>query len=86
MTYSRSTLSLVTVVLVIGALGAGFGWRLLGEGDEVGGASASAIDSLPDDLQGVVAEGPGQFSTDVPTPVRGAKVVRDTLAALRDAH
>src|SRR5690606_13170366 len=79
MTHSRSTLSLITVLLVIGALGAGFAWRLLGQGERAEAAAASALDSLPDDLQGVMAQGAGQFSTDVPTPVRGAEVVRDTL-------
>ncbi|MEQ8328902.1 MAG: efflux RND transporter periplasmic adaptor subunit [Longimicrobiales bacterium] len=75
MSFSRRTLSLVTVLLILAALGAGVGWRLMSEGDESDGESASeaAAADLPD------VSSAAQFSTDVPQPVAGAEAVRDTL-------
>ncbi|MEQ9399139.1 MAG: efflux RND transporter periplasmic adaptor subunit [Longimicrobiales bacterium] len=75
MSFSRRTLSLVTVLLILAALGAGVGWRLMSEGDESDGETASetAAADLPD------VSSAAQFSTDVPQPVAGAEAVRDTL-------
>ena len=76
MSFSRRTLSLVTVLLILVTLGAGVVWRLrdgageTGEGQAVGDAAAEAA--------GLVT-GATQFSTDVPQPVVGAEAVRDTL-------
>jgi RND family efflux transporter MFP subunit len=75
MSYSRSTLSLVTVLLVLIGLGAGVGWRLLSgdEGDEATPAELPEGVSLP------TPAGANQFSTGLPSPVRGAEAIRDTL-------
>lgn len=79
MEFSRRTLSLVTLLVILGAMGAGVWWRLPDQEDGGGaeGAAAPAAgeegDALPD------TEGGAQFATDVPQPVRGAEVVRDTL-------
>jgi membrane fusion protein, multidrug efflux system len=79
MDFSRRTLSLVTVLIVLGALAAGVWLRLpekpaSGEGGSAAPDSASAVQGdLPE------TSGSSQFSTDVPQPVKGAQVVRDTL-------
>ena len=78
MSFSRRTLSLVTVLIVLGGLSAGVWWRLGG---------SAAPDSADGEGGGEVAEGVGlpettggsQFSTDVPQPVLGAEVQLDTL-------
>jgi membrane fusion protein (multidrug efflux system) len=75
MSYSRRTLSLVTLLLVFAALGAGVVWRLVGsdgEGDGANTAEASVGD-LP------IGEAPAQFSTAVAQAVLGAEVIEDTL-------
>lgn len=75
MTFSRRTLSVLTVLILLGLLGGGIWWRLQPDGDEAAQAEASETDTTGLDL-GVAAS---QFSTDVPQPVQGAEVVRDTL-------
>ena len=74
LSFSRRTLTVVTVVLVAGVVAAGTWWRLRSEGQEgdpTGGG------------EGTVAATPGsagsEFSADMPQPVTGAEVVRDTL-------
>jgi len=74
MSYSRSTLSLVTVLLVILGLGAGVGWRLWADGGDDEEAT-----ELPEGVNLPTPEGSNQFSTDLPSPVRGVEAVRDTL-------
>ncbi len=77
MSFSRSTLSIFTILLIVAALAAGTWWRLRPEGDQTpaqGTASATA-DSLGVDLGAAGSE----FSTDLPQPVQGVPVVRDTL-------
>jgi membrane fusion protein (multidrug efflux system) len=77
MAFSRRTLSIVTVTLIVSLLGAGVWWRLrpsdAGEGEaeaaEVTGDAAADLSNAVD----------AAFSTDVPQPVTGATVVRDTL-------
>jgi len=76
MDFSRRTLSLVTLLLVILALAAGVWWRLGGKGDDAVPDTAAADSSGVDLPQ---TAGPDQFSTSVPQPVKGAIVVRDTL-------
>ena len=77
MSFSRRTLSLVTVLIVLVGLGVGVVWRL-GMGGEPGEAGASAESAEAAEVMGAVA-GATQFSTDVPQPVVGAEAVRDTL-------
>ncbi len=79
MSFSRRTLSLVTVLLILGTLGAGVVWRLQG-----GAADGESPDGAASDDAGVAealgtATGATQFSTDVPQPVTGSPAVRDTL-------
>lgn len=78
MDFSRRTLSLVTILLLLGVLAGGVWWRLGGKGDDdapAGGSSDSgaATAGLPE------GSGTDEFSTSVPQPVSGAEVVRDTL-------
>lgn len=77
MSFSRRTLSLVTILLILGALATGVYLRL-GPGGEEGedGASQAAQTQGPELPEGAA---PSQFSTDIPQPVAGAEVVRDTL-------
>lgn len=79
MDFSRRTLSLVTLILILGALAVGVWWRLGGEA-----AAAAAAEEGADSTQAATGDlpatsGAGQFATDVPQPVTGAEVVRDTL-------
>lgn len=75
MSFSRRTLSLTTILLILGALAAGVWARAQsqGEGGEAEAAAQTSADDLPD------VSSAGQFSTDVPQPVRGEPAVRDTL-------
>ncbi len=75
MAFSSRTLSITTVVVILGAVGAGVWWRLRPEDDAAGEAQASEADTSA--VQ--VASAGTQFSTDLPQPVTGAAVVRDTL-------
>ncbi|HUF75859.1 MAG TPA: efflux RND transporter periplasmic adaptor subunit, partial [Longimicrobiales bacterium] len=77
MSFSRRTLSLVTVLIVLVGLGVGVMWRL-GAGGEPSGQGTSASSAEAAEVMGAVA-GATQFSTDVPQPVAGAQAVRDTL-------
>ncbi len=76
MSHSRRTLSLVTVLLILGVLGAGVAWRLL----ETEGSEGGDVAADQDAVVGVPGGGSlDQFSASVAQPVRGAEVVRDTL-------
>ena len=79
MDFSRRTLSLVTIALILGGLSVGVWWRLAGKEDSAGADGESADSAQV--AQGELPEtsGAGQFSTDVPQPVMGAEAVRDTL-------
>src|SRR5690606_32591397 len=77
MRFSRRTLSLVTVLLILGTLAAGVFWRLRNAGEAGQEAVASEAPGGAAALAGVT--GTAQFSTDVPQPVTGAEAVRDTL-------
>jgi HlyD family secretion protein len=76
MSHSRRTLSVVTVLLLFGGIGAAVTWRLLSS------RSASVAEAVASDSSSVVLpEGaaPAQFSASVAQPVSGAEVIRDTL-------
>ena len=76
MSFSRTTLSLVTILLVFAALGAGVGWKLLGATADEGEAS-EAPTGQEADVSG--AASPAQFSATVAQAVRGSAVIFDTL-------
>jgi membrane fusion protein (multidrug efflux system) len=77
MSHSRRTLSLVTMLIIFGALGAGVVWRLMGPDDAEALDSASAAEGSDPALP--PGEAPQQFSAATAQPVTGAVVVRDTL-------
>ena len=77
MTYCRRTLSLVTIGIAVVLLAGGAWWRL--RPAATGGAAARAVELEGEanvDLSNAVD---AAFSTDIPEPVQGAAVVRDTL-------
>ncbi len=76
MSFSSRTLSLVTVVLILGAVAVGVGWRMVSEGDA---AEDEATEGQAVATEALDAASASQFSTAVPQPVTGAAVVRDTL-------
>lgn len=76
MSFSRRTLSLVTVLLVLGLLGGGVWWRLRSEGE---GQDGAAAETAADSGDAPAVSAAQTFSTDVAQPVTGAEVVRDTL-------
>ncbi|MDT8369709.1 MAG: efflux RND transporter periplasmic adaptor subunit [Longimicrobiales bacterium] len=75
MAFSRTTLSLTTVVVILALLGGGIWWRLRSDPEEDPTAEADATEDSPVSVQSSSA----QFSTDIPQAVTGAEVVRDTL-------
>ncbi len=77
MDFSRRTLSLVTLIIIILGLAAGVWWRLGGMKD-ARTTAGNAPDTAPGTGTGGIAGG-SEFSADVPQPVVGTKVVRDTL-------
>ena len=76
MDFSRRTLSLVTLVLILIVLAGGVWWRLGGKADAATPGDAAPDSTAPDLPETSSGE---QFSTSVPQPVTGAKVIRDTL-------
>jgi multidrug efflux pump subunit AcrA (membrane-fusion protein) len=76
MSFSRRTLSLVTILLVFVGLGGGVAWRLLDGSDE---GPAAALDPGAEGQDPTAGEGTAEFSATVAQPVRGAVVILDTL-------
>lgn len=76
MAFSRRTLSLATVLVLLAVAAAGVWWRLR-SGDtpatDASGTSANDTSAIQ------VAAAGSEFSTDLPQPVTGAAVIRDTL-------
>lgn len=69
----RHILGILTIIVIVGALSAGVYYRLRPEPQEAGsGEGSEEAGALPE-------EASQQFATDVPQPVVGAEVVRDTL-------
>jgi len=75
MSFSRKTLSILTVLILAGLLGGGVWWRLRPATAEEEGSSDDG-EALAGDLPSVAGQ---EFSTQIPSPVSGAEVVRDTL-------
>lgn len=74
MTYSRATLRVLTVVVVLGALAAAIYWRIQPEPQDDAEASEE-----PQENAEVVQSVQEQFNTELPQPVTGAVAVKDTL-------
>ena len=74
MAFSRGTLTAVTIIVVVSIMAAGIYWRLRPE-DE--GQDTQTSTELSGEVPEVSAS--QQFATDVPQPVEGVEVVRDTL-------
>lgn len=77
MSFSRRTLSLATIVIILGALSAGVWWRLGDQDGDGEGGSGPAAQAGAGELPQV--PGTDQFSASVPQPVMGAEVILDTL-------
>jgi RND family efflux transporter MFP subunit len=75
MAFSRRTLSLATIVVLLAAAGVGAWWRLRSDGDATTDGQATANDTSVIQVESAGS----QFSTDLPQPVTGAEVFRDTL-------
>ncbi|NNF15057.1 MAG: efflux RND transporter periplasmic adaptor subunit [Gemmatimonadetes bacterium] len=75
MSHSRRTLSLVTLLLILGAVGGAVTWRLL----DLGADDAAEADTASGEELLVPDAGPSQFSAAAASPVTGAEVQRDTL-------
>jgi membrane fusion protein (multidrug efflux system) len=78
MKLSRQLLGFLTVILIGGALAVGTYWRLRPDPEE-GDSAATSAGATPEGAVALPAEAAQQFSTDLPQPVVGAEVVRDTL-------
>ena len=79
MRLSRRTLSTVTVVIIVHVLGASVWWRLRPSVGPPGGGEVGIVGSGDPDSARASSLLNSAFSTDIPQPVTGAKVVRDTL-------
>jgi HlyD family secretion protein len=74
MAFSRTTLSVTTVIVILALIGGGVWWRLRPDPEAEGNTVAADQDSPIS-----VESSSTQFSTDIPQPVSGALVERDTL-------
>lgn len=75
MSFSRRTLSVTTVLVLVAVLGAGIWWRLRPEPTDDETAAQTTTEDSPISVEGSST----QFSTDIPQAVGGVQVVRDTL-------
>ncbi len=77
MTLSRTTLSLLTVIVLVAVLSGGIAYRLWPDSEEA--VAGEAVDSAADGELPVDVSASQQFATDVPQPVMGVPARRDTL-------
>lgn len=75
MAFSRTTLSVTTVLVIFALLGGALWWRLRPEPTADGDDTVAAAEDAPVSVEGSST----QFSTDIPQAVEGSQVVRDTL-------
>lgn len=75
MAFSRTTLSVTTVLVIFALVGGGLWWRLRPEPESEGGDDVTSAEDPAVSVEGSST----QFSTDIPQAVEGAEVVRDTL-------
>ncbi len=74
MAQSRSTLGILTVLLILGAMATGIWWRLRPPPEE-----ADPMAQVSDEVGEVVQSVREQFNTELPQPVSGVATVLDTL-------
>ncbi len=75
MAFSRTTLSVTTVIVILALIGGGVWWRLRPEPESETDTASAADEDSPVSVESSST----QFSTDIPQPVSGALVQRDTL-------
>jgi len=75
MAFSRTTLSVTTVLLIFALVGGGLWWRLRPDPETEGGDEVASAEDPAVQVEGSST----QFSTDIPQAVEGARVLRDTL-------
>ena len=74
MAFSRGTLTVVTIVIVVSIMAAGIYWRLRPEDEGQDTETPAEVSGETPDVSASQ-----QFATDVPQPVEGVAAVRDTL-------
>jgi membrane fusion protein (multidrug efflux system) len=74
MAQSRSTLGILTVLIILGALAGGIWWRLRPPPEE-----EDAAEEVSEEVGAVVQSVTEQFNTELPQPVVGVAAVQDTL-------
>lgn len=77
MAFSRRTLSVLTLLIVVALVAGGIWWRLRPEGED--GGEAQAAETAAEEAGIEVESATREFSTDIPTAVVGAPAIRDTL-------
>lgn len=81
MNFSQRTLSIATIIVIVGAIGAGTWWRLREVTTDDAAATASEADTSAVQVQSAST----QFASSLPTAVTGAEVLQDTLWITVDA-
>lgn len=74
MAQSRSTLGILTVLIILGALAAGIWWRLRPPPEE-----EQDTEEVSEEVGQVVQSVTEQFNTELPQPVSGVAAIQDTL-------
>ncbi len=76
MAQSRSTLGVLTVLIILAVFAGGIWWRLRPPPEE---EEASELDNLSEEAGAVVESVRDQFNTELPQPVTGVEAIQDTL-------